>query len=521
MSAAMFSIMNGHFDWSHAKKSALVAKADLFTKDVEWRKYTQHLISLGVIHNNPYAGELRDAIRDFTEMSIYEKGLMQKPKQFLDFMQKTYQIGDDFWKIIGFENELQLQIEAGKTKAEAEKIAAYRIRNGYPTYSMVPLGIKKIRRWPLIGTFVSFPYEITRTSYNQIGFIKEDLAAGNKKMATRRILGASIAASAAYAASIISMLAMGMDDEDDEAVRKLLPPWSRNSQLIYTGYDENGMPTYYDLSYIDPYTYLKKPISAMLNGNNEGIDDKVLDALKEYLDPFIGVDIAAGALLEIASNQRAHGGKIYNEKAESWEKAKSILNHLRKAAQPGAFSNADRIIAAMGNETSRSGRQYKLGDEAWALIGHRIGTLNIPQSLVYKTFQFSEDKAEASMLLSYVSGSGEKISDDEMKKATKQMLKARKEVYNDMIKIVNAAKRLNISEDDIVDVMEASGMSRVDTAYILDEEAAPWDMPLRYGERGFTRAMITAQDAERKAEIETEYDRRMEVIDEILDEYYD
>lgn len=518
-SAMMFSVMNGHFDWSHAKKAYQVAKADMFTKDAEWRKYINNLIGLGVIHNNPYAGEMRDAIEDFMALDTYKKGFMQNPKKFLNFMQKAYQVGDDFWKIIGFENELQMQIEAGLSPSEAEKKAAYRIRNGYPTYSMVPKGIKFVRRAPLVGTFVSFPYEIVRTSYNQIGFLKEDIKAGNKKLASRRVLGMAIALSAAHAASVASMMLMGIDDEDDEAVRKLLPPWSRNSQLIYTGYDENGMPTYYDISYIDPYTYLKKPISAILNGNNVGLNEKIADSMMEILEPFVGVDIGAGALLQLYSNRKDTGGKIWNEQAPDADKVKAILNHIRKAVQPGTLSNMERIILAMQDERSRGGKQYTISDETWALLGHRFSTLNIPQAMVYKSYEFIDAKKESSMLLSYIAGSASKLSSDDIKSATEKMLTARKKVYNDMSKIVKAGKQLNVSEDDLAGIMEASGIGADDVDYILDGEVPPWDMPFTYGEKGLDRAVITAHDEERKAEIEAMYEQRLEIIDSVLDEW--
>ena len=521
ISAGMFTVMNGHFDYSYLKTAGAVAWSDMFTKDAEWKAYINNLVGLGVLHNNPRAGELKDALQDFIEMDIYKRGALQIPKKILDFAQRSYQLGDDFWKVVGFENEKQRQIDGGLSPEEAAKVAAYRIRNGYPTYSMVPRGIKKIRRWPLIGTFVSFPYEITRTSYNQVQFLKEDIAAGNTKAVAQRAVGISIAVSAAYAASVASMLFWGIDDDDDEAVRKLLPPWSRNSQLIYTGFDENGSPTYYDLSYVDPYTYLKKPISALMNGNNEGIDEKLMDASMEYLGPFIGIDIAAGVALEIASNKRmGTGSPIYNEQADSWDKTKAMLDHVRKGLQPGVMSNAERIILALNEQSSRSGRKYDLTDEMWALAGQRFGTLNIPQSMVYKSFQFSEDKAQASMLLSYVSGSGQKISESEVRDATNSMLEARGRVYKDMIKLVGAARRLGMNDDDLADIMEASGISRDDTDYLLDGEVAPWDMPFSYGEKAYTRSMLTAHDDARRAEIEAEMDRRLDIIDEILDEHY-
>ena len=81
----------------------------------------------------------------------------------LDTLTKFYQFGDDFWKIIGFENEVNLLMKYKKlSRAEAEPMAAKRIRETYPTYSMVGRSVQKLRRFPLAGTFVSFPAEIVR-----------------------------------------------------------------------------------------------------------------------------------------------------------------------------------------------------------------------------------------------------------------------------------------------------------------------------------------------------------------------
>lgn len=518
MSAAMFSVMNGHFDWSHGQKAFRAAQSDLFTKDVKWRKYLNNLIQLGVLHDNPRAEELRHALEDFMNIDIYSKGPTKSLRRFLNFMQRLYQVGDDFWKIIGFENEITLQMKTGLPRKEAEVKAAYRIRNGYPTYSMVPRAVKMVRRWPLIGTFVSFPYEIVRTTANQMRFLKEDVQAGNKEMVARRTLGMAMATSISATLSYMSMVMMGLDSDDDESVRALAAPWVRNSQLVYLGYDESGYPKYIDFSYFDPYTYLKKPITAILNSNNAGIDKKVLDALTEFLAPFIGVDIAAGALMEIYSNKRAGTGtKIYNPEAPTDEIAMDMINHFRKAAQPGVVSNAERMLKAIRGETSASGKEYKLEDEAVALVGFRMGTLNVPQSIYYKTLEFKDVKSSATQQLNKVVGSGTKVTDKDIERGFKGMMKARKRGFTEMIKMVNAAEKLGVKKSVINRVLKAAKVNSSDIRYILNDRIPPWRMTSSFMDAAQTRALATA-NKENRSKIRKMFHERKRLVYRLMNE---
>ena len=134
---------------------------------------------------------------------------------------------------------------------------------------MVSRGFEKVRRWYLVGTFVSFPYEVARTTFNQFRFMKEDLK-NDKAAFRRRFLGMAFTHFSMVTASAMTALKMGLGEEEDEAFRKLLPHWNRNSTLLYLGYDDNGLPQALDMSRYNPYGYLQKPIEALLNGNNKG-----------------------------------------------------------------------------------------------------------------------------------------------------------------------------------------------------------------------------------------------------------
>ena len=105
---------------------------------------------------------------------------------------------------------------AARTEYEAE--AAKRIRDTYPTYSMVGKGLRQLRKFPLVGTFVSFPAEIIRTHFNTIKLAAQDLADPQMRVAgARRMAGIAIASSVMYAAAQLSRVLVGIDDDEEEA----------------------------------------------------------------------------------------------------------------------------------------------------------------------------------------------------------------------------------------------------------------------------------------------------------------
>ena len=385
ISGIWFTVANGHIH-SYAGIKALgkagsVSVADLAGENAfgrflgkkfddnwsasKYKEYIEDLIQKGVLHNSPNSTEMRKAIEDFMEFGTTTEGPTH-PKNILKFAQKTYQLGDDLWKIIGFEAEKASKIKAGMSLREAERIATDRIINGYPTYSMVPRLVQQIRKWWLVGTFVSFPYEMGRTTANQYRFLSEDWHL-DKPAFWRRFIGLGVAHAAFVGLSTVSMMNMGLDDEDDEAIRSLNPPWGRNNTLYYTGYDENGMLTYVDMSRYNPYAYVQKPIQALLNGNNKTAMAKLLDAVTEISEPFIGPEITATALVEIYSNQRiGMYGKVFNPDDTLYEQNKAKFNHLRRSMQPTIITQLENVYAATQGQT-KGAKQMKILDETLAV----------------------------------------------------------------------------------------------------------------------------------------------------------
>ena len=50
-----------------------------------------------------------------------------------------------------------------------------------------------------------------------------------------------------------------------DALRRFVPPWSRNSTLLPVGRDKNGYLKYVDYSYANAYDILLRPFNAVVN----------------------------------------------------------------------------------------------------------------------------------------------------------------------------------------------------------------------------------------------------------------
>lgn len=111
-----------------------------------------------------------------------------------------------------------------------------------------------------------------------------------------------------YALAALSAAAAGVDDDEEEALRDLAAPWSKNSTFLYTGRDEDGKLRYFDMSFLDPYGYWKRPLTAMMR--DQPWEQAAASGLSDMLSPFFGADITAGAIFEVLSNKKPTGGTV-------------------------------------------------------------------------------------------------------------------------------------------------------------------------------------------------------------------
>jgi hypothetical protein len=474
-SAMFFSLANGHFDLTQMKKSISAFREQVSQKATgQDLKYLRHLKQLGVVYDTPYAGEMARLMEDarMEELLSSDKGdAVRWFRKANQLAQGFYTFGDDFWKIIGFENEKAGLMKAGLSLQEAETEAAKRIRDTYPTYSMVGRGVQWLSRFPLAGTFVSFPAEIIRTSGNMLRTVAADLKSDNPKLrelGMKRAAGMVFVSAAFYSLAALSMAMAGVGDDEDEAIRDLAPEWQKNSTFLYLGRDEKGNLRYFDMSFLDPYGYWKRPITAMLR--NQPWEDSLASGLRGMLEPFIGADIAAKAIFEAVANQKENGGKVYKEKDGAINQTIDVADHLRKALQPGVVGNVERLVKAAGDVRKSSGQPYSMEDELVSLVGWRATTIDPKTALYYRSFEFTDAVAEARKTITETLRDANEITPEDIADAKARAQAKQEQAFKEMHRLVSAAESAGMSKMQIVQTLRLSNISQANIGSLMRGE---------------------------------------------------
>ena len=134
------------------------------------------------------------------------------------------------------------------------------------------------------------------------------------------------------------------------------PPWSKNSNIVVTGRDEDNNLEYIDLTYLDPYAYWKRPINALLR--DQPVDDALVQSAQEMLTPFFGKDISAGTVYNLMGNKKESGGRIYNPADTATNITADMGMFLFNSLAPSITQNVSRTMKAINGDVSKSGKLY-------------------------------------------------------------------------------------------------------------------------------------------------------------------
>tara|TARA_R110001592_G_scaffold187064_2_gene431657 strand:+ start:275 stop:2884 length:2610 start_codon:yes stop_codon:yes gene_type:complete len=501
LSAGLFTTATATFNWRHIGRAAKTMDAFIRSKDGGVREYYTDLVRDGLLGDSINAGQIMDMLKDadaFFNEDIQEAqagtvgNLKRRAKTFTGYAQKLYRAGDDFWKIIAFETESE-NLRKYKPQWSDQKVreeAILRVRNMIPTYSLTGRAIKALSKFPLVGTFVSFPAEIIRTDVNIMRQISSDFKDPDlRPLAIKRAAGFAITHSLGVAAAATSAALVGVDEDEEEAVRLLGSPWSRNSQLLYLGRDEDGKLRTVDMSFIDPYMMLHKPLVALMR--DQPWEDKMTQAAEEVLSPFFGLDIMTGALYEAVSNKKLRGGAVYNQEAPALEQMLDVTGHLSSKLAPGFVAPIQKVYKATRDQRDKTGREYDVSDELLAFVGVKIATFNPATALNYRAYEYKDQIANASRYLGNVASDLNEVSEDELSSAFMTSQDIRKRAYDEMRIIVNAARKSGVSDSAIRKVLRSSGVSvREANALSRNREAPKWRVGKSFLKGNIKRAKL-------------------------------
>lgn len=455
-------------------------------KAQQFKDTIKELTELGVLNESLTSGLLKDLIGTkrvagnalaFSD-SITDRLLKKPAAAIWDVAQKSYGSGDEFFKVVIYLSELEKYRKAmpqwseQQHKENAAKIA----RDVHWTYSLSPVAVGKIKQFPFVAPFITFTTEVIRTTRNTMALayneIKEGNRTGNKKLSAigwKRVYGMGVAAFVpSIAASALGAMA-GISGEDDDDLRRFLPDWQKNSQLLVFK-NSDGKVSFIDVSYLDPYEYWKRPVTAFLralaapddSSAMERITEGAVQAGAQLLNPFASEQILSGAILDLARNQKQNGQEVWNPEDTGMRVATKVGDHLWNAFEPGTLTSAGRIKDAWLGNVSDSGRSFGLLNEIASVgLGQRINELDVTQALGFKTSQANRALRDASSLFTREFSSKGTRSEEEIMDAYARANDATFEITKGFREDVDAAMRLSgMSAKQMKEILAAGGMGK-------------------------------------------------------------
>lgn len=349
-----------------------------------WRDYAANLHKMGVFGESVSAGDL-EALRTYSSWdtkasevaryATFTEKLMSVPGKAYGVAKKAYEAEDNFYRMMAFENEKRRYAQAmhkkpfsdlsAEERDAVEAKAAEIVSHILPTYSYVPKLVQSIRRFPLFGTFVAFPSEMVRVSYNNIQLATQEMKdARTRSMGIRRLMGAALVHSAEALLIDFAKQLAGFDDEEWDNANKFVPPFEKNGALLPLERDKKGNMGYINMSYTNPYSFIPKAYRAFADDEKSSAAKATFAGLQSLTDPFLSPELSFKAMMQIAFNQDDWGRPIRQDAFQgplgsTWLAAENVgaqMRFLANKLQPGIVKSIRDAYDISQQNPSRSGK---------------------------------------------------------------------------------------------------------------------------------------------------------------------
>tara|TARA_Y100000114_G_scaffold135963_1_gene137159 strand:- start:261 stop:3947 length:3687 start_codon:yes stop_codon:yes gene_type:complete len=431
---------------------------------------------LGITDSGIGLGTIRDNLNDFLQapnkfldQSIVKKSL-EAPKVFNKKLFQLYQAEDDIFKIMHFEKTKDYLKKAYPNidNVKLEEMAAARTRDLMPNYALVPKLFKQLRGLP-VGDFLSFPAEMMRISKNLMTYTLDDLASGNlelTKQGAKRLAGLTTVGISGDYLKNKSMMLMGIDKDQDEAINNNIPYFEQDYSRIYLSpiqkkQDGTVFVDYVNLGPIDPFEYLKSAArmtqDAVFSNKPVKAEEAMFKIIERTLSPFLGPSMIVENFLDLRVNPDSSDlrtGAI----------AKGIGGAFVKTFEPGFVSNLKKNFQAYNSRKVRGDdfgvydkglRSIPDGDiDLMAHLGVRRQrfdmTASIPYNFLPTMRAYSRPDTELRELLR--KGVGANVSRDDLGRAYD---KAQQNRSADMLKLRALIKDYEAMGMDFTEIVNA------------------------------------------------------------------
>jgi hypothetical protein len=524
----------------------------------EQARFLRAMADEGAIGQNIQLNELTQLLKEQTSRGVSAalgkgaEALKQtKVGAPVRFMEKLYQMGDDYWKIVGALGEKArygaafraagLDIDnmptaaaqaltdlglARRTQSIADTnfgdlLAIDIVRNTMPTYSMVPEAIKRLRRIPVVGNFMSFPAEIIRTSGNIVDRGLREMSfkaldeAGNSLIPglTReqalqlqrevRAIGAqrtsgyvAMAFVAPKAAKEASHSVLGITPEQERLLEQNSPFYAKGHELMYISEpDAEGNAEYVDLSYMLPYEFMLAPARAAMQeyaARGQVSDDTIANAgraawegFSKFIEPFASEALATERVIDVTTRQgrTREGATIYEEGAQLGDKLGESVMHVIGAFIPGIVDqfytirggelSPGRVTRAITGLPSASGDPYSIAEEVGThLTGLRPLRLNTKRSLSYAGAEYSSLRTSASRIFTGRADDND-VTAEGVVDAYVRANEARRAHQAQLYSRIQTARDAGMSDQQIRQAFRKTGISQRELGSIMRNQFVP------------------------------------------------
>ncbi len=419
-----FMIADGHIPnpvSKHFKMAMHIASGEIDLANKLFKKgnadqLIERMYAIGVLGESVTFGELQRQKEDLYQR---EQGPFEteydKQRSFIErglhLAQQLYRFGDDFWRVYKFLVERDRLAKLNHSMASFDNLsvtqqrlvedeAAARIMETLPTYSKIPKNIQALRKIPLTGTFVSFPYEVVRTTKNVVMQSISDMAkpgtfrvAGKRYqsvLAAQRLAGLTAISVGLLAVAKAARYMHGWDDEDEDNLRWHLPPWAENSTVLIIGRDGTQY-RYVDFSYIIPQSVVLNTVNT-IGDSRKSIPDRAATAVKQFLTPYLSLDMATKRVIEAARGENEKGS-IYAPDEPFGSKVAKITQYLTGVLEPGFVTSARRLWKSLFDPYLPYGGKLNPKIEIGAIMtGVRISEGDLEISFARKSDELGDRK---------------------------------------------------------------------------------------------------------------------------------
>ena len=465
-----FMLSNGYYN---PKKYAEAFSVLKNSSNEQLRDRLDEYIRAGIIDQSAALGEIKAMFADADFDTAIESRLKKSPfqavksgvKKLGQKMSTAYQLEDDFFKIISYENEKERYSNASFDKpfdqltADQQNIikekASEITKNVLPNYARIPGLVKLLKAVPVTGTFVSFQAEAYRTAWNTVALAADELKSSNNKVkaiGAKRLAGIALSQAAKFGLmALMGTVVSGSSDDDDEDELKkntnlFVAPWSKDSDIVLVNYG-GGKMSYIDFSASDPHGGIKKAYNSIMSGKS--ISESFTNGLKQLLEPFMKEDMLLSVITDIANNKNSYGGNLYNDTDTDVNKINAIMDRVYKAFEPGTITSVRKVVGSDDIRNELSGQ----------LTGYKISTVDVEKQLGFKMNELKDQAGQSKKLYSsaFYKFEDEKITAEELDKTYDQANKSQKETYSKMMDYMKAASFFGVDDFMIEDSMQGVG----------------------------------------------------------------